>query len=220
MEAQYVFSKPHNVIFITGAALSGKTTLAPMITKNIDNCVVQHMDIVRLLSQDVERRKPKKEQTEFVFYGSADSYELVGDGSYSKENLIKGFRIYSQKVSEMLFNIFPKLNPEDVENIIFEGVQLMPELVAPFLDKPGYKLIVLTTTEKQFEINREKTFKDHPAGNLYTNEILMTIQGEIVRQAKKITSPQVHIIEPKASLNEAVADALGFLIKSDTITQV
>lgn len=215
---KYNFTCSNTLVFFTGAPISGKSTLSPLITVSINNCVMQPMDVIRLLSQEFELLKPKTQQNPFVFFGSTDAYTQIGDGSYSPESLIKGFREYSMAVTKPLFSLFAKLNPEDIENMVIEGVQLMPELVAPFLKRGVNKLIVLTSTEEQFKLNRQKVFgNDQKLHKKYSTDKLMHIQNELVRQANYLPKDKVLLVENVGNYQDTASNIIQFLINSGTI---
>lgn len=218
MTEKFDFIKPHNVIFFTGAPLSGKSTIAPELNARFNNSVMQHMDVIRLLSQEVELQKPEDQRNNFVFYGSTDAYKLVGDGSYSPERLVEGYRLYSMAVSRLLFSVFNKLNPEDIDNMTIEGVQIMPELVAPHLKRDGSGLIVLTADEKQFTHNRNKVFSDDTIKAKYSNDRLMLVQNEILRQTNGLPKDKVMIAENTGNVDQVVGMMLQFLTKNNFIT--
>ena len=216
--SKYSFVYPNTLIFFTGAPVSGKSTLTPLLTASIENCVMQPMDVVRLLSQEFELLKPKPQQNPFVFYGSTDAYTQIGNGSYSSDSLIRGFKEYSMAVTQLLFSLFAKLNPEDIENMIIEGVQLMPEIVAPFLNRSGNKLIVLTSTEEQIALNRQKVFGDNQRlHEKYSTDKLMLIQNELVDQSKKISKNKALVTQNIGSYEDTIQIILQFLVNSGSI---
>jgi len=178
---KYKFTNPHNVIFVTGSPLCGKTTIAPLVAYDLDNCIVQHMDVVRLLSQEVELLKPKSLRNIFVKYGSTDSYKKISDGKYSKKSLLRGYKTYARAVSRHLISIIAKLNPEDIDNMLVEGVQLMPLFVKKFLNREGYYLIVITATEAQFLKNTNKLFSTERLKKKYSVDKLKIIEDEFKR---------------------------------------
>lgn len=218
MAKKYKFAHPHNVLFITGAPLSGKSTIAPLINSRLNNCVIQHMDVIRLLSQEVELQKPEEERNNYVFYGSTDAYKLVGDGIYSPEKLVKGYRLYSIGIASLLFSVFNKLNPEDIDNMTVEGVQLMPELVAPYLKRDGYSLVVLTADEDQFNYNRDKDFTDPEVKKKYSNDKVILVQNEILRQIKGLSDNKVIVTQNKGRPVDVVRKILKKLVRTSFIT--
>ena len=129
---KYVFTKPNTCIFLTGAPLSGKSTVSQIILSSIQDCVIQSMDIIRLLNIKFEELKIIKKRNTFYKYGSCDSYVFVGNGDYSDENLIKGFQENSRSICSVLEYIVPKLEKQGALNVIFEGVQLNPKIIKKY----------------------------------------------------------------------------------------
>ena len=130
---EFRFNSPDTSIFLTGVPLSGKSTIAPIISSSIEGCLTQSMDIIRLIAQRMDEAKPVAKRNPFVRFGSCDSYLFVGDGSYSEQSLVEGYNSYSSAVFSVLGDIVPKMEVQGVQNVLFEGVQLAPSLVAPYL---------------------------------------------------------------------------------------
>ncbi len=155
---KYKFINPGTLIFITGAPLSGKSTIAPLVTASIKDSSLQCMDVIRLLAQEIEEYKPLKKRNKFVYSGSCDSYELIGDGKYSKANLLKGFKAYAEAVSNPLNGVIPKLETQGAREVIFEGVQLLPSIIEPFL-LGGNKLFIIASDPSKLTKNRDKLYR-------------------------------------------------------------
>lgn len=214
---KYSFVKSNTLIFFCGTPISGKSTLAPHLTASIENCIMQSMDVIRLLSQEFELTKPKAQQNPFVFFGSTDAYTQIGDGSYSSASLIQGFKNYSIAVSQLLFFVFARLNPEDIENMVIEGVQLLPEIVAPFL-KGNNRLVILTTTERQIALNRQSVFGDDLELHVkYSTDKLMLIQNEFKRQAENLPKDKVFIAKNIGNYEDTIRNILQFLTNYGSI---
>lgn len=214
---EYRLSGPNTLIFVTGAPLSGKSTIVPLIASSIEGCTLQPMDIIRLLAQEIENAKPNEKRNPFVSYGSCDSYTLVGDGSYSPEALIEGFNRYSKAVSSLLTNIIPKLEAQGVRDLLFEGVQLTPSIVAPYLNGSN-RLIVVTSDESMFASNRNKVFGDNQELiERYSTERLLLLQQEILRQARELPKDKVFYVENTGEYTDAAIDVVSFLLETGVI---
>lgn len=214
---EYRFVNPNTLIFITGTPLSGKSTIAPLIVSSIDSCTLQNMDVLRLVAQQIEGTKPEAERNHFVNYGSCDSYRIIGDGSYSPQNLAEGFNAYSKAVSSVLTNIIPGLELQGARNVLFEGVQLTPSIIAPFLTGNN-KLIIITSTESQIDSNRDGLY----AGNReliqrYSTEKLLFLQEEILRQSRKIPKDKVFYIDNTGDYTNAASEIIRGLLNSNVI---
>lgn len=214
---KYTFKTPNTVLFITGAALSGKSTVTTILASLIEGCGVQSMDIFRLISQEFENRKSMKERNPFVRFGSCDSYLFVGDGKYTPKNLIKGFNNYAKSISLILSIIFPGLETQGVRDLIIEGVQLTPKLIFPYL-MGSNKLIILTADEKRFKYNLEKLYSNETELlERYSNEKLGLIQNEIIQQSKDLSKEKYLVVDNSGDYLKTVDKIIKYLIKSGII---
>ena len=217
INVQYEFTNPDTLIFVTGVPLSGKSTIAPLVSSSIKGCVLQSMDIMRLLMQEVENSKSEKKRNKFVEYGSCDSYKLINDGLYSVKNLIKGFNRYSEAVCYFLPSIISKLEKQGVKNLLFEGVQLTPSIVMPYL-KNNSKLIILTLNESRMIQNRNILFSDdQECIERYSIERLLALQKEIINQSKKISKNSLFVIENRGDYIDIASEIMQLLLNSNTI---
>jgi len=121
-ESEYKFVKHNSHIYVTGAPITGKSTISSLVSSSIADCTWQNMDIIRLTAQMVEEQKPENERNPFVYFGSCDAYTTVGDGVFSPESLIEGFINYSEVVSSSLKFILPKLETQGASDVLFDGV--------------------------------------------------------------------------------------------------
>lgn len=216
---EYKFTHSDTVLFITGVPLSGKSTVAPLVAASIESCTVQPMDIFRLISQKLEEYKPEKERNPFVQVGSCDSYTCVGDGRYTPENLIIGFNKYAEVVCALLEVVIPKLEVRGVRNVIFEGVQLTPEIVAPYIITRNNRLIIVTSSENKLAKNRRKLFgNDRELQEQYSGEKLMLLQDEILRQSQTLPKETFKIIDNTGEYTQTVDKLLQYLLESKVIT--
>ncbi|MBI2195481.1 MAG: hypothetical protein HYU48_00335 [Candidatus Levybacteria bacterium] len=214
---EYSFTKQGTLVFITGAPLSGKSTISPLVAATIKSCALQNMDIIRLIAQEIDRNKPKSQRNPFVTYGSCDSYVFIGDGSYSPEHLIEGFNGYSEAVSSVLTGIIPKLELQGERNVLFEGVQLIPSFVSPYLTNNN-KLIVIRSDASQINLNRHGMF----AGNQelidrYSTERILLLQEEILRQSRTIPQDKVFYVDNTGDYTDTVIKIIQFLLNSQVI---
>lgn len=192
---RYEFTRKDTLIFVTGAPLSGKSTISPLITSSISGCSLQSMDILRLLAQGMESLKPQDQRNHFVEYGSCDSYRLVGDGIYTQQNLINGFNAYAEAVSSLLPLIIPKLESQGEQALLFEGVQLAPSLIQKYLSNNN-QLVVMASDPGIFDRNRAKLFGDNAElSERYSTEKLVLLQEEIIRQARKLPNQKVFFVQ-------------------------
>lgn len=192
---RYEFSSPNTILFLTGVPLSGKSTIAPLIAAEIEGCSVQNMDIFRIVTQEIESLKPEEQRNPFATYGSCDSYLLIGDGSYSSKTLIEGFNAYSQIVTSLLEKIVPQLQTQGARDMLFEGVQLTPLVVSPYL-VGNNRLIVITSNEDRLKDNKRKLFGDDQTLNeRYQTERLSILQEEILRQTKHVPTDKVMVFD-------------------------
>lgn len=214
---EYKLLGTNTLIFLTGTPLSGKTTISALLTSSIEQCGLQQMDIIRLLAQQIEELKPKNKRNKFVNFGSCDCYSLVGNGLYSPKNLVDSFNKYARAVSAPLTKIIPKLELQGVRDVLFEGVQLTPSIVAPYL-KDNNKLIVLTIRRSQLENNRNKIFgKNKGLLKRYSTDKLFLLQEEIIRQASKLPKQKVYYVENVGEYTKVVSRIIKFLLKQRII---
>lgn len=214
---RYRFANPNTLLFMTGIPTVGKSTIAPIVASNIERCGLQGMDIIRLIAQEIEAYKPEAERNPFVCLGSCDSYKLIGDGSYSPRALVQGFNAYSEAVSSVLYKIVPKLELQGVENLIFEGVQLTPSVVEPFLTGNN-RLIILLSSEAQIAFNRVQLYGgNHTLMERYSSEKLFLLQQEILNQSKKISQDKVFYVENTGDYMGSASEILEFLLVTNII---
>lgn len=214
---EYKFVSPNVLLFLTGVPLSGKSTISPLIASAIEGCALQNMDIIRLVAQEIEKTKPESERNPFVNAGSCDSYELIGDGSYSSANLVKGFNAYSEAIVSVLTRLTPRLELQGVRDMLFEGTQLTPSLIAPYL-VANNKLIILSTSEDQLTLNRAKLFGDDPQLlERYSIEKLLLLQEEIIRQSKQLPKDKFIVVSNTDDYLKTVKEILKFLLSSGII---
>lgn len=214
---QYSFTNPDTVLFLTGTPLSGKSTIAPLVTAAIRDCTLQNMDIIRLFAQQKEAQKPEPQRNPFVRYGSCDSYVFVGDGSYSPQSLIEGFNSYAQAVSSLLFDIFPNLENQGARRVVFEGVQLTPEIVSPFLIGSN-KLLIVTSTESKLRANRERRYgNSKELLERYSIDKLLILQDEIARQARQVDQNKIFCIDNTGDYGDSVERIIRLLLSESII---
>lgn len=216
-EANFRFSKPNTLLFITGVPLSGKSTIAPLITSMIEGCSLQNMDIIRLVAGQMEDLKPESDRNPFVNLGSCDAYTMVGDGTFTSEHFVTGFNEYSKGVFSIIKNIFPNLEAQGAKDVIFEGVQLTPSLIAPHLNGNS-KLIIVTSNAERLKTNAYKLFvNDSWLLERYSSDKLLLLQEEILRQAKEIPSDKLLVVDNSGTYVDSTINILQFLINSETI---
>lgn len=216
-EAEYKFTKNNSRIFITGVPLSGKSTISPLIARNISDCTWQNMDILRLTAQMVEDQKPVELRSPFVNYGSCDSYKAIGDGSFSPESLIEGFNRYSEIVSDSLSFILPKLEAQGAKDVLFDGVQTTPDIVERHMNESTL-LIILTSSELRLKKNAIKMFGDEQwLLDRYSPDKLMLLQKEILRQAKDFPKDKLLIVDNSGKISGSAHKIMDFLLFSGMI---
>jgi 2-phosphoglycerate kinase len=216
-EADFRFSKPNTLLFITGVPLSGKSTISPLITSMIEGTTLQNMDIIRLVAGQIEDLKPESQRNPFVYLGSSDAFTRVGDGTYTPEHLITGFNEYSKAVCAVMENILPYLEAQGAKDVIFEGVQLTPTLVGPLL-KDNSKLIIVISSEEKLKANANKLFANESwLLERYSPDKLILLQNEILKQAQEISSDKLLIVENCGRYVDTIAVVMQFLVNSGTL---
>lgn len=217
----YEFSKPGTLLFMDGSPLCGKSTVAPLVAANIAGCALQNMDIIRLAAQEVDAQGPGGETDPVLNFGSCDSYQAIGDGSYSPESLIEGYRRNSEAICRLMHKIVPGLEAQGAADVFFEGVQLLPDIVAPYLSASN-KLLVMTSSGDGFDRNREKLF-GREATDLherYSTDRLLLIQGELLRQSAGLPPDQVFRVDNSHDFVAAASSILDFLQATEVIRPV
>lgn len=214
---EYSFVNPNTSLFLTGAPLSGKSTIAPLVASMIEGCTVQSMDIIRLLAQQMELQRPEGERNPFVRYGACDSFLFVGDGLYSPQSLVTGFNSYARAVSSLLTGIVPRLEAQGAQRVLFEGVQLTPQVVSPFLTGNN-KLIVITSNEASLSANRDKRYgEDRELLERYSLDRLLVLQEEIIRQSKELSPDKTFFVDNSADYPAMVTRIIRLLIAEGVI---
>lgn len=211
------FRDPSTILFITGVALVGKSSIASIVGSSIQGCIVQNMDIVRILAQQADEMKPEAERNPFLRYGSCDSYAFVGDGSYSPESLVAGFNCYASAVGSLLTTIVPKLESQGAQKVLFEGVQLTPQVVSAFLNNDN-KLIVVTSNESRLASNLSKKYgDDQELLERYSVDKLLLLQREFKRQSEEIDSNKILFIDNTFDYRDSAVRILRSLIACGVI---
>jgi len=218
---EYEFTSQKALIFLTGVPLSGKSTIAPLVVASIRGCAVQPMDIIRLMAQEIENIKPENQRNPFVHYGSCDSYKIVGNGEYTPQNLIEGFMAYSKAVCSLLDMIIPKLEAQGVEDLLFEGVQLTPAIVSPYLEKESARLVILRTNESRLVSNRKEIFGENKEMNeRYSIERLLLLQDEILRQGRVIDPNKMLIVDNNEDYTQTASRIVYFLAETNLVRKI
>lgn len=216
-EAEYKFARHNSRIFITGSPLSGKSTLSPLIVSSIADCTWQNMDIIRLTAQLVEEQKPESLRSPFADYGSCDAYKAIGDGSYSPETLLQGFKKYAEIVGTSLSFILPKLEAQGARDVLFDGVQLMPDIVKKHMNE-NTKLIVVTSTKERFESNTKKMFGNEKwLLDRYSPDKLLLLQDELLRQAKDFPKDKLLVVDNSGKILNSAYKIMDYLSFSGAI---
>lgn len=217
---EYEFTSQKVLLFLTGVPLSGKSTIAPLVAASIKGCAIQSMDIFRLMAQELEEAKPENLRNPFVHYGSCDSYKLVKNGEYNPENLIEGFMAYSRAVSSLLDLVIPKLEAQGVQDLLFEGVQLAPDIIKPYLKGEDARLIILQTNKFRLTSNRKEIFgENQEMEERYSTDRLLVLQNDILRQSKNIPPHKVVVVDNTGKYTETASKVLQFLLKTGLIKQ-
>lgn len=218
-EPSFRFKQRNTILFVTGAPLVGKSTITPLVTAAIDDCGLQNMDILRLTAQQIEVAKPEDKRNPFVNYGSCDSYSLIGDGRYSPESLLEGFSQYAQVVSSGLDYILPKLEVQGAQNVLFEGVQLMPKLVGEYL-QDNNRLVIVKSDRKRLNKNRKKIFNNDELLKRYAADRLLLLQDELLRQARGFLGEKVFVVDNSGDYIESVRVILEYLLGENIIEEI
>lgn len=214
----FKFTEPGTQLFVTGAPLSGKSTISPTLAASIEGCSMQNMDIFRLLAQTFDSIKPEQEREPTLNYGSCDGYLAIGNGQYTADNLRVGFRRYSKAVFGLAEIVIPSLEAQGAQSVLFEGVQAAPSLVKPYLANKS-KLIIVTADEDQFAQNRLQMFgRDPVMEDRYSTEKLSTIQDEIVEQSYELAEDSVLRVDNTKNWKEDTLPAVvSFLQQTGVI---
>lgn len=208
---RYKIESPNTRLFITGVPLSGKSTLTPLLNAKIEGISSQNMDILRIVAIAMENLKPEPERDIFVTKGSCDSYLLIGDGKYSPPSLIEGYKKYSQAVCELLKIVIPQLEAQGAQNMIFEGVQLMPSLIAQYLNSNS-RLIIVLSNPTMLKANAMKIFgQEEGLLERYNSERLIILQEEIQKQGLELPSRMVIQVENDSTPDYAAQVILAYL---------
>lgn len=217
-EPAYRFARPGTLLFVNGAPLSGKSTVSLSLAANIYGCNVQNMDILRLAAQEVDKMRPTIVQEEVLMYGSCDSYRAVGNGAYSPEALITGYRRYSEATCWLMHRIIPSLEKQGASDVLFEGVQLLPSTVGKYLNSHN-KMITITSNPQNLLDNRNKLFgvELEEMNERYSVDKLMMVQQEIIRQTKTLSTDQFYHANNTGRYIETVKSILNFLNSSGVI---
>lgn len=218
---KYEFSNTGSLVFVTGAPMSGKSTVSPLISSAIENCSSQNMDVFRLLMGREDEGLPAEQRNPVLQYGSCDSYLAVGSGEYSEESLIEGFCRNSAAICAPLEYVIPKLEVQGAQNMLFEGVQLLPSIVSRYMrSNPNSRYLVITSSGDAYDERRDAMFRgaDYEFGRKYTRERLQAIEGHIIEESGQLPEGTVYVLDnSEASAAEVASLALDFLCESGLI---
>lgn len=216
-EAECKFASHNSRIFVTGVPLSGKSTISSIIVGSITDCTWQNMDIIRLTAQMVEEQKLERLRNPFANYGSCDAYSAIGDGSYSPKSLIEGFIKYAEIVSSPLNFILPKLEAQGASDVLFEGVQLTPNIVKRHLNE-NTRLIIITSTEERLKSNARKLFGNEQwLLDRYSPDKLLLLQTEILRQAQGFPKDKLLMVDNSGKILDSAFKIMNNLLFSGMI---
>lgn len=218
VEPGYRFAQAGTLLFLNGAPLSGKSTVAPLLAASISGCMIQNIDIIRLAAQEIDRKLPEAERDPVLNYGSCDSYLAIDDGSYSPTSLVKGYRRYADATCRILHYIIPRLEVQGTSDVLFEGVQLLPSVIGQYLDDKN-KMITVTSEPKKLLDNRTKLFGEGPneLTDRYDVDRLMLVQAEILNQTAQLPSEQIFRADNTSRYTDTVRSIMRFLQDSGTI---
>ncbi|OGE31902.1 hypothetical protein A2631_02130 [Candidatus Daviesbacteria bacterium RIFCSPHIGHO2_01_FULL_44_29] len=205
---KYKFTNKGSVLFIAGAPLSGKSTITSLLAQQIEDSCIQHMDIIRLISQQIESLKPRSARNELVYLGSTDAYKKIGTGEYSKENLIAGYRLYSDGVVQHFLPILDKLNDQDVSTLIIEGVQILPSLIEKYTNLQNFYYVLITASPDGYKIHLDKLFKSLYLKNKYSVSKLIAIQEYLIKEVELLPESKKTIIKNEKDLGFVVSAIL------------
>jgi 2-phosphoglycerate kinase len=213
------YKDPRTMLFMTGVTLSGKSSIAMQVASRIQGTAVQNMDMFRTWAQEKEAVKPRGERNPFVRYGSCDSFAFVGDGSYSPESLVTGFNEYAKILSAPLTEMIPRLDVQGAQHVLFEGVQLTPSVVSPFLTGDN-KLIIVTATESALSERRRKTYgRSRKMLERYGMERILLVQEEITRQAREADPAKILLVDNSGDYLESTARVLRYLVDEEIVVK-
>ena len=186
----------------------------------IRGCTLQNMDIIRLLAQELESLKPPKLRNPFTNYGSCDSYVAIGNGKFTEKTMITGYHAYSKAVCSLLKKIIPGLELQGAKEVVFEGVQLMPLTIKPYL-KNKNKVIVITSSEQDLKTRvNQMFFGNQKLLERYSVDKLLIIQNEILRQLNFINPNKYYVVDNSSDLFDSTDDILTYLLNSKTIKEI
>lgn len=220
--SNFTFSQEGSLIFVTGAPLSGKSTIAPLVTSSIDGCSMQNMDIFRLMMGREDEMKADSQKDAVLQFGSCDSYMTIGDGEYSEQSLIEGYIRNSRAVCKPLDYVIPKLEVQGAQNILFEGVQLLPSIVRKFMQtNQNSRFVIVTSTAEDLEARRGLLYtgEGYEFGRKYTSDRLELISHYLVSEAQQLPYKRVCVVDNSSTCVDAAEEVLGFLQTSGLITK-
>lgn len=122
-----------------------------------------------------------------------------------------------QAVSSLLTGIIPKLEVQGAQRVLFEGVQLTPQIVSPFLTGDN-RLIVITSSAARLSSNREKRFgKEAELLERYSLDRLLLLQDEIIRQGKTISPGKLFFVDNINDYTDTATSIIRLLIATSVM---
>ena len=120
-------------------------------------------------------------------------------------------------VSYYLKSIIPKLEAQNSQNVLFEGVQLTPSIVAPYLTGNN-RIVIVTTNAKKIETNRNEKFGgDIEMSARYSTDKLLLLQDEITRQGRDIPEDRIFYVGNTDNYMSTVEDIISYLFTTNVI---
>jgi len=102
-------------------------------------------------------------------------------------------------------------------DVVFEGVQLIPDIVQEHLNKNS-RLILITSTEKRLSENAKRMFGEEKwLLDRYSPEKLLLLQNELIRQTKTFPKDQLIIIDNSGEILDSAIEIMNYLLTSGEI---
>ncbi len=196
------------IILICGMPATGKSTLAIKLAAELDFKVCIGVD-------EIKEVVKKYDNNPFLSKSSHDAWQLIG--KRTEKNILSGFQKYCQGLKSGVMSIFEK-SEKNGENIIIEGIQLLPKLYCHdlqnfnlfyFIIKSEYKNIykekirhkILERHGKQVDVWSEK-FRE-----------FILIEEEVLKQAERF---KCHVL-PEKNFYEQIEIIKNIIVRYEII---
>jgi 2-phosphoglycerate kinase len=194
------------IIFISGIPASGKSTLAVKLAAKLNFKVCIGVDEIKEVVKHYDKNP-------FIKRSSHNCWQLLG--ARSDKNILKGYEKYCFGMTAGVSAIINQ-SRKTGENLIIEGVQLLPKLYSKFNNFNCFHFVLVSNFDRlhQNRIKQKITERHQIQTDVWSKKEkeLKLIQLELIRQAKKCKN--CYLLAEKG-INEKIKRIITTLEKNE-----